>query len=265
VAKDTRDACAAIDKPWSDLRSAMLEQRPWVEVAPSDPESFAHELEADVMIVRTVRGVKPEVAQRFDDLAGALTTLATLARSYGEARVARRADDVRARHEALVTKAFEASGVDAALFPLCFGRPNAPPSEPFPRVAPPRDPAAPLPMRLSVPELLEGLDAARVALRACYEAGRRSDPRLAGTLTVRLVIRHDGTVASVKPEVRHNGPLAWVPSMRGIPLAPVTDPRVVGCALRTFQRLKFPPTQFNRGFPITYPLVMTPEDAVKQP
>jgi hypothetical protein len=76
--------------------------------------------------------------------------------------------------------------------------------------------------------------------RACYEAGLRANPSLAGRVTTRFVIGRDGSVSAVG-----NGG------------SDLPDANVISCVVRAFQGLSFP--QPDAGIvTVVYPLRFTP-------
>jgi hypothetical protein len=78
-------------------------------------------------------------------------------------------------------------------------------------------------------------------LRACYEAGLRTNPSLAGRVVVRFVIGRDGAVSNVG---RGEG-------------TDLPDQQVVSCVVRAFYGFQFP--QPEGGIvTVTYPVMFSP-------
>ena len=82
--------------------------------------------------------------------------------------------------------------------------------------------------------------AAAETLRACYEAGMRNNPNLAGRVAVRFVIGRDGSVGSVG-----NGG------------SDLPDSGVVSCVVRSFYGLSFPAPD-SGIVTVTYPIAFSP-------
>lgn len=77
--------------------------------------------------------------------------------------------------------------------------------------------------------------------RGCYEAGLRSNPTLAGRVSVRFIIGRDGGVVSSS-----NGG------------SDLSDPVVVGCVVGAFRGLSFPAPP-DGIVTVTYPIVFSPQ------
>jgi len=75
------------------------------------------------------------------------------------------------------------------------------------------------------------------AFQACYEAAQAKDPTLRGGVTVAFGVSPGGSVASAS-----------------IASSSLGNPRVEGCMLRTFNRLKFPTADkaTNASFPFKF-------------
>jgi outer membrane biosynthesis protein TonB len=74
----------------------------------------------------------------------------------------------------------------------------------------------------------------------CYQDGLRTNPALAGRVSVRFVIGRDGTVSSAG-----NGG------------SDLPDSGVVSCVVRAFYSVSFPAPQ-NGIVRVTYPIVFSP-------
>ena len=74
----------------------------------------------------------------------------------------------------------------------------------------------------------------------CYEAGLRNNPNLAGRVSVRFIINHDGSVSSAA-----NGG------------SDLPDAAVVSCVTRAFFGISFPQPE-NGIVTVTYPIVFSP-------
>jgi hypothetical protein len=77
--------------------------------------------------------------------------------------------------------------------------------------------------------------------RGCYESGLRTNPSLAGRVSVRFVIGRDGGVMSAA-----NGG------------SDLPDPAVVACVVGSFRGLQFPQTDEGGAVTVTYPIAFAP-------
>ncbi|MEO7110000.1 MAG: AgmX/PglI C-terminal domain-containing protein [Polyangiaceae bacterium] len=76
--------------------------------------------------------------------------------------------------------------------------------------------------------------------RACYEVGLRTDPALAGRVTVKFVIDTQGSVASVSDGGSN-----------------ISDKEVAACIRRVFSAMDFPAPSSGTG-KVTYPILLAP-------
>jgi len=111
-------------------------------------------------------------------------------------------------------------------------------TEPSPSASVPRGPAGRLP-----PEVIQSVVRANFgALRACYEAGLKKEPKLAGTVTVNYVIGEDGSTREASDEG-----------------STLSDKDVVACVVAGFRKLTYPPTQ-GGVVTVVYPVEFAPGD-----
>lgn len=89
---------------------------------------------------------------------------------------------------------------------------------------------------LSIEELRDVIQAARPAIRRCFDA-RRGSKDAYGKLLVRFVIGADGVVSAAE---RHD-------------LSTLSDAPVSDCVLAVVKRLKFPPPRGGGTVSVTYP------------
>jgi hypothetical protein len=91
------------------------------------------------------------------------------------------------------------------------------------------------------PEVIQGVVRQNFGkFRACYEAGLKKDPKLAGDIKVRFVIKEDGTVTDAKDE--------------GSTLA---DKDVVACVVGAVSPMTFPKPE-GGIVTVVYPIKFTP-------
>jgi outer membrane biosynthesis protein TonB len=127
------------------------------------------------------------------------------------------------------------ASVDASLTPVEAAAPSVEASIPTP--SPPDMTSAPA---YPPSALLETFSNAKAKLIACYEPGRKRNPKLRGKVIVKLTINTDG---SAKPVVNQNSNLE--------------DPEVIACVIRTVKSLRFP-KPVEGSVTVTYPFIFRP-------
>jgi outer membrane biosynthesis protein TonB len=81
-------------------------------------------------------------------------------------------------------------------------------------------------------------------LRACFEPGRKRDPKLRGRVIVKFTINHDGHAGAVQDQGSN-----------------LEDPAVVACVLRTVKGLRYTVPE-EGSVTVVYPFIFHPTDPV---
>jgi hypothetical protein len=79
-------------------------------------------------------------------------------------------------------------------------------------------------------------------LKACFEPGRKRDPRLRGRVIVKFTIGHDGKPSAVQDQGSN-----------------LEDPQVIACVVKTVKGLRFPKPE-EGSVTVTYPFIFHPTE-----